>query len=84
MIQVAVFLLAASNIILLLLVFSLMVRPIYFIPLIRRWLVFEHMDIEDEQVYRLCEKTRWLGVLFLFCWSFCCSVLVCYTKIFLV
>ena len=79
--NLVVFVLGISNIALLLLVFTLMARPYYLLPLLRRWL--SEAEGSDELLLRLASKLRWLGLALLFCWSFCCSALIVYAKIFL-
>ena len=81
MADLLVFSLGVSNILLLLLVFTLMARPRYMLPLMRRW--FQASEPSDELLLRLATQLRWMGLLLLFCWSFCCSALIVYAKIFL-
>ena len=81
MADLLVFSLGVSNILLLLLVFTLMARPHYMLPLMRRW--FQASEASDEILLRLATQLRWMGLLLLFCWSFCCSALIVYAKIFL-
>ena len=79
--NVLVFILGVSNILLLLLVFTVMARPHYMLPLMRRF--FQASEASDEVLLRLAIQSRWLGLFLLFCWSFCCSALIVYAKIFL-
>ena len=70
-----------SNIALLLLVFTLMARPYYLLPVLKRWL--GEGEASEELLLGLASKLRWLSLGLLFCWSFCCSTVIVYAKIFL-
>ncbi|MEC8379362.1 MAG: hypothetical protein VXZ96_03525 [Myxococcota bacterium] len=81
MANLIVFALGVSNIILLLIVFTLMARPQYLLPMLRRWM--RATELTDERLLSVVLQLRWLWLVLLFCWSFCCSALIVYAKIFL-